>query len=106
MPIEDIDYVLVSSASVPDRTLIKILSGSYAGTVYSYEYVSVTEEPALGVAKLSFNYMLYSHTHLSDDPRFHHHAGDVLKSILLSKDANIGNLNGKQSTKVSTTGIH
>jgi hypothetical protein len=98
--------MLVSSPSVPGITLIKLLTGPYAGIVYSYEYVSVTEEPMLGVAKLSFNYTLYSHTHVSEDPRFRHHAGDVLKEILLSKDANIGNLNGSQSTKASTTGVY
>jgi len=95
MPIEDIDYVLMTSPNVPGVTMVKLLTGEFAGTLYSYEYVRVTEEPSLGVAKLSFNYTLYSRSDVSNNPRFQHYAGDLLTGILSSHDAKIGKLNGK-----------
>jgi hypothetical protein len=91
MPIEDIDYVLMTSPNVPGVTIIKLLTGEFAGALYSYEYVRVSEEASIGAAKLSFNYTLYTRLDVSNNPKFHHYAGDLLAELLSSEDAKIGN---------------
>lgn len=83
------------SPNVPGVTIVKLLTGEFTGTLYSYDYVRLTEEPSIGAAKLSFNYTLYSRSDVSNNPKFHHYAGELLSGLLASQDAKIGKLNGK-----------
>jgi hypothetical protein len=107
-PIEDVDYQLGFFSHLQGTNImIELLTGPYKGTVYSYNWIRVTEEAALGVAKLSFHYTIIHNTKYQEDPKFQHYAGDILKSILSNKDSRIGNLsqqhNGSQSTEISSS---
>jgi len=97
-PIEDVDYRIGFFQTVQDtNAVIELLTGPFKGTVYSYDWVRVTEDPELGVAKLSFNYTILHNTKFMNDLKFHQHAGDILREILLSPGSKIGKkeYNGK-----------
>ena len=86
--------------------MIELLTGPYKGTLYTYDWVRLSEESSLSIAKLSFNYTIIRNTRFTNDPQFEHYAGDVLQSILNAHDSKIGKLNGSKSTKANTTVIH
>jgi hypothetical protein len=110
-PIEGIDYQLGFFANVQGtNAMVELLTGPFKGTVYSYDWVKVTEEPSLGIAKLSFHFTIIHGVKYQNDSAFHHHAGDVLRSIMISKEPRIGKLNelnnGSKSTKADSTILH
>jgi len=86
--IENEDYRFVTHNDV---VCVELLSGEYAGVVYSYSNVSVTtddkDDPTLPPV-LSFNFEVFSQGNytleeLEDDYDFRERMGDVLVSIVL-----------------------
>ena len=70
--------------------MVELLTGPFKGTIYSYDWVRVSEESELGVVKLSFNYTVVRNTHFQNDSKFKQYAGDVLREILSSPGSKIG----------------
>ena len=84
------------------------MTGPYKDTVYSYDWVKLTEESDLGVAKLSFNYSVIHNLKFEKDPGFEKHIGDVLRSILASPGSSIGKkaLHDRKSTEAHSSQFH
>lgn len=92
--IEGRDYILVENDLHEDHFSIQLAMNGYAGVVYKYGSVRITEEGDR--ARLSFAYDIESvPDHLSKetlkaDDAFNNLLGDVLVDILENNDAQIG----------------
>jgi len=104
---EGIDYNFVERTE-SELYSIRLLTGGWAGVIYTYGRVSIKEDPANDRAVLSFDYRIEdtegtAHTAdgLNADIRFKNTIGDILANILSNSDIKIG----KDGIK-STDGNH
>lgn len=96
---EHIDYILVDNDLHLDHYCIKLTSGEYAGIVYAYGNINITEEERNGetIARLSFVYEVqtdnenYSKDELKNNCGFQNHIGKILESIIINNEFKIGN---------------
>lgn len=93
---EEIDYNFVERAE-SDLFSIRILTGKYAGVIYTYGRVAIKENQSSGTATLSFDYKVedtegadQTMTELNEDPDFKNHLGDILTNILSNGESKIG----------------
>lgn len=95
---ERIDYVLVERPS-SEFYSIKLLSGKYAGVIYTYGTVSLREDTKNDVARLEFEFkidecpQLLNIDSLMKDESFMNHIGDILSCILEENEFKIGKNN-------------
>lgn len=96
---EDRDYVFLENT---ESTLcsIKLLTGKYAGVVYTYGRVSIVEDKSAGVARLQFQFEVkicpsnFNKRQLSTDKLFMNYIGDLLSHILEKNEFKIGKKSG------------
>lgn len=108
---EGIDYNFVERAD-SDFYSIRLLTGGWAGVIYTYGRVSIQEDIAKGCAVLSFDYRIEdtegtTHTVecLQSDIRFKNTIGDILVNILSNSDIQIGK-DGIKSTDNNSKGTN
>lgn len=108
---EGIDYNFVERAD-SDFYSIRLLTGGWAGVIYTYGRVSIKEDPARDCAVLSFDYRIEdtegtTHTaeRLQSDVRFKNMIGDILANILSNSDIQIGK-DGTESTDNNSKGTN
>lgn len=98
---EEIDYNFVEHA---DSTLysIRLMTGDWAGVIYTYGRVSLKEDRRRDTAILSFDYRIddvgdtsFTPEELEASVAFKNTIGDVLAGILSSEEIHIG----KDATK-------
>lgn len=98
--IEGRDYILIENDLHVDHFSIQLAMKPYAGVVYKYGNVRLSEQGE--IARLSFDYNIESvpdhlcSEDLKTNEAFHTILGDILVDILQNTDAQIGN-HGKQS---------
>jgi len=92
---ELVDYVLVEKAS-SEFYSIKLLTGNWAGVIYTYGTVSIKEDKTNDVATLSFQFKIeecpkgIDSDSLMENESFKNYIGDILSSILEQNDYSIG----------------
>jgi hypothetical protein len=98
---EEIDYNFVEHA---DSTLysIRLMTGNWAGVIYTYGRVSIREDRRNDTAVLSFDYRIedvgdtsFAPEDLETSDAFRNMIGDILADILSSEEIHIG----KDATK-------
>ena len=86
--LEGIDYNFVE---VNGTTGFKILTGRFAGVIYTYADISVSDAPDVDEAVLSFNFTVVDPVdHINEnffDFEFKTVIGDILMAVLLKNDA-------------------
>ncbi len=88
-PQHNIDYVLIDSDD-GTKTGIGIQTGEYAGVLYHYGKVRLSEEGDF--ARMIFSYTIVSSPRipiddLTQDEKFHTFIGDVLTDILMNQES-------------------
>lgn len=88
---EGSDFIFVPHPTLEDHSSVKLLSGIYAGVVYTYGNIALSETDD-GFLKISFVFKM--NTDLSapveHDPAFKNYIGDVLNAILANPESKIG----------------
>lgn len=108
---EKIDYNFVERAE-SDFYSIRLLTGGWAGVIYTYGRVRIKEDPAADRAVLSFDYRIedtegtiHNAQSLQSDVRFKNMIGDILANILSNSDIQIGK-DGTKSTDDNSKGAN
>lgn len=88
-PKHNVDYVLIDSDD-GETTGIGIQTGKYAGVLYHYGKVRISEEGEL--ARMIFSYTIvssptFSIDELTHDEEFHTFIGDILTDILMTQES-------------------
>lgn len=88
--IENVDYRFIDFND-SEITGIELLTGNYAGVVYYYGKVKVSED--MGIVRLQFAYNItqpgnFTEEQLTSDEVFYTIMGDILSEILLTKGNN------------------
>lgn len=97
------DYIFVENDLHSDQYSIKLLSGRWAGVIYTYGRTRLTEDKEADVLKVSFVYKIESTPEgllkesLDDDSDFKNYIGDVLNHLLSQSEFKIGNNDAKES---------
>jgi hypothetical protein len=86
--LEGIDYNFVE---VNNTTGFKILTGEFAGVIYTYEDISISDAPGIDQAILSFNFTIVDPVdHINEnffDLEFKTVIGDILMAVLIKNNA-------------------
>jgi len=96
---ENRDYVFLENTE-SNLCSIKLLTGKYAGVVYTYGRVSIVEDKSADRARLQFQFEVkicpnnFNKRHLSEDKLFMNYIGDLLSHILEKNEFKIGKKSG------------
>ena len=83
--------------------VIKLVSGRWAGVIYTYGRTRLVEDKEADVLKVSFVYKIercpegMDSQLLDSDSSFKNHIGDVLNHLLSQSEFKIGNNDAKES---------
>jgi hypothetical protein len=97
MPSEITDYIFVDDPTNDKVYAIRLVSGPYAGTIYKYANIKISEDTKKEVCTLSYAYNIMSTPNgcdketLNRDVDFKNYIGDVLSDILSNQEYKIGN---------------
>jgi len=97
------DYIFVENDLHSDQYSIKLLSGHWAGVIYTYGRTRLVEDKEADVLKVSFVYKIercpegMDRQSLDSDSSFKNHIGDVLNHLLSQSEFKIGNNDAKES---------
>lgn len=97
------DYIFVENDLHSDQYSIKLLSGRWAGVIYTYGRTRLVEDKEADVLKVSFVYKIercpegMDSQLLDSDSSFKNHIGDVLNHLLSQSEFKIGNNDAKES---------
>lgn len=97
------DYVFVENDLHTDQYSIKLLSGRWAGVIYTYGRTRLTEDKENDVLKISFVYKIercpdgMNSQSLDEDSDFKNYIGDLLNHLLSQSEFKIGNNDAKES---------
>jgi len=97
------DYIFVENDLHSDQYSIKLLSGRWAGVIYTYGRTRLVEDKENDVLKVSFVYKIESSPKelhkesLDEDADFKNYIGDVLNHLLSHSEFKIGNNDAKES---------
>lgn len=93
---EGTDYNIVEREGC-NLNSVKLLTGEWAGTIFTFGRVSIKEDKKTDTAVLSFDYRIedesfsdHSKESLEANPRFKNYIGDILSSFLSESDYTIG----------------
>jgi methylaspartate ammonia-lyase len=86
------DYKIVES-NMSDFYGIKLTTGTWADVIVVYGKVSIKESKETGYATLGFTYQVqdsgdFQKDQLEESADFKNHLGDILKHIIMTKEAN------------------
>ncbi len=89
LPQHNVDYLLIDSED-HKQTGVGILAGKYAGVLYHYGKVRISDEEVQ--ARMTFSYTIISSPlipidDLTQDEEFHTFIGDILTDILLNQES-------------------
>jgi hypothetical protein len=90
--ISENDYKIVESNS-SDFYGVKLTTGTWENVIVIYGKVSIKESKETGYATLSFTYQVedpdsFQKDQLEESADFKNHLGDILKHIIMTKEAN------------------
>jgi methylaspartate ammonia-lyase len=90
--ISENDYKIVES-NLSDFYGVKVTSGTWQNVIVIYGKVSIKESPETGYATLGFTYQVqnsgtFQKDQLESSDDFKNHLGDILKHIIMTKEAN------------------
>lgn len=97
------DYVFVENDLHIDQYSIKLLSGRWAGVIYTYGPTRLTEDKENDILTLSFVYKIercpagMNSQSLDEDVAFKNYIGDLLNHLLSQSKFKIGNNDAKES---------
>lgn len=97
MPSEITDYIFVDDPTNDKIYAIRLVSGPYAGTIYKYANIKISEDEKQQMCTLSYAYCImstpngYDKETLHADSVFKNYIGDVLSDILSNQEYKIGN---------------
>jgi len=90
--ISENDYQIVES-NLSDFYGVKLTTGTWESVIVIYGKVSIKESPETGFATLGFTYQVqdsasFQKDQLEKSENFKNHLGDILKHIIMTKEAN------------------
>ena len=90
--ISENDYQIVES-NLSDFYGVKLKTGTWESVIVIYGKVSIKESPETGFATLGFTYQVqdsasFQKDQLEKSENFKNHLGDILKHIIMTKEAN------------------
>lgn len=84
----DVDYKLVVPQDNTTQVYIELISGTFAGVIYSYGKVAVNEDVENDTASISFDYDVKESVGiegLEENEDFKNHIGNVLVSMVMNQ---------------------